>query len=127
MENISKVPQYLGAILAQLLNFKELLLGFILMKTCSPTWNSFSVHLRSAWLLCLSCEFFKLPRTCFMVNSIFFNNSGSSINLITWLLLEMAVLDFLIDVFLGIPFTITVSPSLFKEVKVLSKQFNTTQ
>ena len=62
-----------------------------------------------------------------MVNSIFFNNSGSSINLITWLLLEMAVLDCLIDVFLGIPFTITVSPSLFKEVKVLSKQFNTTQ
>ena len=32
----------------------------------------------------------------------------------------------LIVVFLGIPVTFTVSPSLFKHVKVLSKQFKTT-
>ena len=37
LDNISKGPQYLGASLAQLPNFKELFMGFTSMKTCSPT------------------------------------------------------------------------------------------
>ena len=41
LENILKGPQYLGANLTQLPNFKEIFLGLTFMKTCSPTWNYF--------------------------------------------------------------------------------------
>ena len=81
LDNISKGPQYLGANLAQLPNFKELFLGLTFMKTCSPTWNDFWVRLRFDWLFYLSCATFKLPCTCFTINSISFNSSSPSTNL----------------------------------------------
>ena len=52
--NILNGPQYLGANLAQLPSLKDLFLGFTLTNTCSPTWNSFGVLLRPAWIFCLS-------------------------------------------------------------------------
>ena len=95
LDNISKGPQYRGASLAQLPNLRELFLGLTLIKTCSPTWNSFGVRLRFAWLFCRSCTIFKLPWTYFTINSICFNNSGPNTNLSTGLLQDMGALHFL--------------------------------
>ena len=95
LDSISKGPQYWGANLAQLPNLRELFLGISLIKTCSPTWNSFWVCLRYAWLFCQSCPTFKLPCTCFIINSISFNSFGPNTNLSTGLLHEMEVLHFL--------------------------------
>ena len=95
LANISNGPQYLGANLAQLPNLNEIFLGFTLTNTCSPTWNSFWVLSRPAWLFCLSCAFFRLLCTCFTVSSSYFNKSGPNINFSTGLLHVMGVLHFL--------------------------------
>ena len=83
LDSISKGLQYRGASLAQLPNLREIFLGLTLIKTCSPTWNSFGVYLRSAWIFCRSCTIDKLPCTFFTISSIYFNNSGPNTNLST--------------------------------------------